>query len=522
MPKTLGSLEWANAIAEWSSAYRGNLGAQLLLIYQDCLNRFSRAFAQRSPWSITDGDIDRHLAELGGAQAVDSRIALDHFYRWAADKALVASNPAAPNSGFRARPAAPRRQTASVSVDVRVALNPAPSDLWAKPIADWLAHLGGRGLSAASMRCYEQSFSLLRKSFPERSPWDLTAAELDAWFEATTWSDEHRKRMRWLMRRFFNWAVAAGRTDSNPLEFSAGPSAKPAEPAKPKAKSTKVQIRPAKRSAKRRSKNGNLWIESARAWSDAMFDEGLSVSTIRTYRGCLSSLRKFFANRSPWSLTDDDLRAWLARDNSVTNSAPIEIALKRFFDWGVDTGQIEVSPLDAPVKHGPAKRPPKSRDFWAEPVRAWSNAIVVEGLSVATVNCYRMKLNPLRDFFPGRSPWSLTGDDLRAWLTSDECAAHATGQEDTAVRRFFNWAVNAGRIEASPLDDFAGRVPAEPGPAKNCPWCDEAAFDAPRLVSIGEAWRDLRPVGAYGPDRIKLYRLDDVARCLEIVGGGTL
>ena len=61
------------------------------------------------------------------------------------------------------------------------------------------------------------------------SPFEVDAGRLVAWCGAQDWAPETRRGVRGSLLAFYRWAVAAGRTDSNPAE--ALPAVRPAPPA---------------------------------------------------------------------------------------------------------------------------------------------------------------------------------------------------------------------------------------------------------------------------------------------------
>jgi site-specific recombinase XerD len=256
MPTTkIGSLEWANAIASWSASSRRDLGANLLLIYQAQLNRFSAVFAKHSPWLITACDIDTYLDGLSGpkvaSQQVNARLALGHFYKWAEAEGLVESNPANEQSTGCARQRVTQsHQGTTVNVDVSVVTNPMIADKhhghrdrsaaeqWDKALADYSDDLLARGLMPSTVDTYVNFASQLRNAFSHTSPWKLTSVALNSWLQSLDLARQQTLRRRQYFSYFFTWAMGKGLIDTDPTAnltpISSVPVPKRTKAAKPK------------------------------------------------------------------------------------------------------------------------------------------------------------------------------------------------------------------------------------------------------------------------------------------------
>ncbi|PNL17881.1 integrase [Micrococcus sp. FDAARGOS_333] len=138
---------------------------------------------------------------------------LRRFYGWALDTGRTGANPVAEISvvdcpHHRARPGTrpgPSRR-------------PAPSGPWAEPLTAYLQHLTTGAMPATTLTTYRSRLYQAADAFPARDPFTLTTADLVAWLAPLTIGREHRRGLRHTLRGFYAWAVAAGRTTTNPAD----------------------------------------------------------------------------------------------------------------------------------------------------------------------------------------------------------------------------------------------------------------------------------------------------------------
>ncbi|MDO9378938.1 MAG: tyrosine-type recombinase/integrase [Nocardioidaceae bacterium] len=103
---------------------------------------------------------------------------------------------------------------------------------------------------------------------------------------------------------------------------------------------------------------------------------------------------------------------------------------------------------------------------WHDPIRRWEAAQRAANLSPTTLRLYLHYLHHLARVCP--DPWTVTSDDLAAFVDRDGWAPQSRKSARTSVRHFYRWAVRTGRLSSSPADALdAVRVPdgyARPAP----------------------------------------------------------
>ena len=88
---------------------------------------------------------------------------------------------------------------------------------WDEALAGWVLHLRVAGVSKLTIRQRRWQLSTLAATYPDRGPFELTAADLLGWLAGRDdWSPETIKSMRSCVRAFFGWAVDGGHITVDP------------------------------------------------------------------------------------------------------------------------------------------------------------------------------------------------------------------------------------------------------------------------------------------------------------------
>lgn len=111
-------------------------------------------------------------------------------------------------------------------------------------------------------------------------------------------------------------------------------------------------------------------------------------------------------------------------------------------------------------------------DAWSGDVLAWLDWLRAAARPLSTLNLRRTQINRLARHFPDRSPWSITGDELAAWVGSHDWDSTTIRSHRSALRSFYDWGKATGRTSDAP----AAALPSvrakrgRPRPAREGVW----------------------------------------------------
>lgn len=89
---------------------------------------------------------------------------------------------------------------------------------WSRAVNEWTAHLRAANRSEKTIDKYIYRLNRLIDDDGRiaRSPWKLSAGDLEAWLAAHTWEPNTRRSYAITFRSFYRWASDSGRAKSNP------------------------------------------------------------------------------------------------------------------------------------------------------------------------------------------------------------------------------------------------------------------------------------------------------------------
>lgn len=117
------------------------------------------------------------------------------------------------------------------------------------------------------------------------------------------------------------------------------------------------------------------------------------------------------------------------------------------------------------VGHTRPGLPADPANEWTRTVTTWADHLHGR-LSQTEHPNYVKRVGWLAGDHPEASPWSLTTDDLAAWLDRQPWSLSTRRSVIVAVRNFYAWAVRAGLCDASPLAGVSVTAPRAPGPRR--------------------------------------------------------
>ena len=246
------------------------------------------------------------------------------------------------------------------------------------------------------------------------------------------------------------------------------------------------------------------------------------VETGRRYATCKTQLHYLntFARShpDPWAVSSRQASGWLRNITGDGARRNATLSLRMFYAWAVRRGDVAESPAPA------AKKRRAVLSVGSEFPEAWADHVVEFGLflrasgrSVGTVRTYRHWLGVLARLQP--DPFAVTPAELLRWMGSQEWTLETRKGVRSAVRTFYNWAVFAELVAASPAD----RLPTVRSPrAAPKPTPETTLADA--LRSADDKTRLMLLLGAYGGLRaaeIARVRFSDIVDdALYVTGKG--
>lgn len=297
------------------------------------------------------------------------------------------------------------------------------SDAWAKAIPEYEAAQLSSGLSPATVYTRINRLRALVESAPN-DPWSIGSTEFEEWLstvENQPVSPATKKSLREVIRSFYAWAIEVGHT--------------------PKVSDFKPQRRVYDASKQ--------WKDALVLFETAMRAAGNSSSTIELR---LKHVSRFASSTElfPWDVTYEDLRGWL--DTLECSRATVlfhRSSLRAFYRWAFKTGRVFNDPAEEPSQRAKKLEAPAN---WAPEITSFRSFLRASGKPETTVGSRVNQINRFARENASLNPWEVTLDDLIEWLSGKRWAAETRRGHRAALRAFYTWAVDTGRIDKSPAE----------------------------------------------------------------------
>uniref|UniRef100_UPI0003B4A4FA tyrosine-type recombinase/integrase n=1 Tax=Humibacter albus TaxID=427754 RepID=UPI0003B4A4FA len=89
-------------------------------------------------------------------------------------------------------------------------------------------------------------------------------------------------------------------------------------------------------------------------------------------------------------------------------------------------------------------------DEWTVALDGWRSWLIAAHRASGTIYQHLYRVGRLERQYAGRSPWSLTTDDIIAHLREGDLSASTQRARRTSIRGFYAWAVATGRLTRDP------------------------------------------------------------------------
>ena len=250
-------------------------------------------------------------------------------------------------------------------------------------------------------------------------PWRVGQSTYDAWIAQLKASPEAVKKYKQSLRVFYRWGIVAGYITESPI------SGRPLS-----AYST-----------------DDRWRDALQQFEKHQRGAGRVPELVKIR---MEHVRRFARDTAlqPWSVTRDDYAAWIASlDCADRTRAKYRDSLRTFYRWAYGTAMIEADPTDEPDRRRTKVAPPA---MWEAPLREWRTWMRMAGHPETTVGLRLHQIGRLARDHASLDPWAVTLDDLVEWLAAKQWSNDTRRGARSALRSFYGWALDTGRIDYDP------------------------------------------------------------------------
>lgn len=198
-------------------------------------------------------------------------------------------------------------------------------------------------------------------------------------------------------------------------------------------------------------------VTAAAQWSAAL--ENMAQDLERagyatgTCERVVKHLRKYAAETSPagpWDATSDQVTDWLDRLPCTEQARyGYRTSLRTFYRWAYRAGRVYTDPTELVTRRATAATVP---DLWHLAITDYGQHLRAAGIPRSTIQLRRHQLGRLARQLGARDPWAVTLGDLTDWLARHRWARETMRSHRSAVRAFYAWAADTGRVDSSPAD----------------------------------------------------------------------
>lgn len=220
------------------------------------------------------------------------------------------------------------------------------------------------------------------------------------------------------------------------------------------------------------------WAAALDEWAHAM-RRNLAPSTIERVG---KQVRRFAVETglNPFNVTPADVAAWDEQlDCSQQARYAYRTSLRTFYRWAYRAGRIEQDPTRSQGAHPLAK---PVQPGWRQPLTDYRRWLRAQSVTHATVQARTERLERLARQTGAPDPWQVTDDDLVEWLAGGRHARETVRAGRSAVRSFYGWAHQTGRVPSNPARNLpvVRTSPPMPRPATEAQYRTALAWADPR------------------------------------------
>lgn len=176
-------------------------------------------------------------------------------------------------------------------------------------------------------------------------------------------------------------------------------------------------------------------------------------------------VRRFSAEcgTGPWDVNGDQVEAWLQglACRSEATRYTYRTSLRTFYRWAHRVGRVLVDPTEE-VSHRLQAR--QVGGDWGLAIGEYLHHLRAAGKPSTTVQLRLHQLNRLAVGIGVRDPWAVSTDELARWLSRHRWAQETMRSHRAALRGFYAWATETGRVEVDPARRLPVVRAAHPAP----------------------------------------------------------
>jgi len=192
------------------------------------------------------------------------------------------------------------------------------ADRWLLAIRLFTEWLTGHDYSPTTTDKLVRQLRRFARDHDEVNPWDMTAAQVEAWLGRLTCGASGMYQYRTMLRTFYGWAWRSGRVSVNPTAHVSG---------------------------YRRKHAPSTWAASIAEWQRWLQAGVLSTQTVRHHVKIVTQMANEVPVASPWDVATADLSEWMAGHRWQRESArSARGAVRSFYSWAVKAGYLADSP----------------------------------------------------------------------------------------------------------------------------------------------------------------------------------
>lgn len=150
---------------------------------------------------------------------------------------------------------------------------------------------------------------------------------------------------------------------------------------------------------------------------------------------------------------------------------------------------------------------------WRGPLAQWLGTLIAAGQTRQTIESRRQQLSAAARHLP-TDPWSVTPDDLDRYVIAQDWSRETRRTNYAALRGFYRWAVQAGRIHTSPAEHLPRVRASDPAPRP----APERIYAAAKLDADPRTLLIIRLAGEAGLRRVEVSRVHSRDLVEDLVG----
>jgi integrase len=357
---------------------------------------------------------------------------------------------------------------------------------WGDALRRYAEHERGNGRAEVTTRTRLARLRAFARDCP-LPPSHVTHTEVAAWLEGRHehgWAAATLIAHRSALVSFQRWAYATGLAGEDPAEW-------PSRPRTPDRERDRAQ--------------DGIRAEWAGALARFAVHERTSGKSATTVRQHTERLQRFARDMpcGPWNVSPAEIPGWINASSGRWAPATVTAhrsAIVAFFRWAHAEGHTREDLAALPSRRAAVLLPPPA---WVEPLGAYAAFLRGIGRSEETIYTRTGAVRRFARERPDLGPWEVSFTEIIAWMGGKRWAAETRKLHRDALRSFYGWALDAGRIGEDP----ARRIPPIRGSRPMPRPVHDDAYESALRATTGRARLALRLAAELGLRRGEVVRV---------------